>query len=171
MSRLPRPEMLHELGVPIAAGMNVQIFLPEQAQRHAAASEFVADVTPIRYRAHRDVGRRKQPLLQLDIRPAKHILVPQPGCAEPLQIIAHGTARQPAGTGNLPLAETELIPQTKNFSDPPHVRPRSGHPDPPWPVPSGDQYRCRTQVRTPAPPLLRLGEFTETAGQLNPSNL
>ena len=63
---LPGTKVPQELGVLIAVVLSVQIFLPQQLQRHAAAAQLPLDDLPVGQWTIRvsPLARRKQPLLQ-----------------------------------------------------------------------------------------------------------
>ena len=126
---LPLPEMMTELGQPVAGRMLDQILQPQQFERHPAAPQFFVHGRP--------VGRRtpgvavplngKQGPFQGVVAQALGFLPGDARLGRPGQVFADRRATDPGGDRDLPLIGIELELQTQNFSYPPHVRPRPRH--------------------------------------------
>ena len=157
---LPSVKTAAELGVAIAARVAVQILAPKQAQRHPAAAQLLLDFLPIRQRAIRIavIAGYEQTAIELLLAQLLRRFPAQPGRRGPVEIFLGRRARHLGTPRHRRVAQPERMLQPKNFLDPPHRRPRSGHVRAPdkrrddSPRLLAAQQRCRGRSRVPKTP-------------------
>ena len=176
---LPGMEMRAELGVAVALRMPAQIFQPQQAQCHAAATQLLLDRLPIRQRTipMARVNGREQASVKLLLAQLRHGLPVQPDRRGAVEIFLHGRARDPHAARHRCIAQPQPLFEPKHFLDPPHRHLRSWHlPAPPkrgdgsrhylplssearadqgcrkrrYQVPDWSEIRCRFPPKSPA---------------------
>ena len=131
---LPDMEMRAELGVAVAFRMSVQIFQPQQPQRHAAPAQLLLDRFPIRQRTTRMacVGGREQAMIEVLLAQLRRGLPVQASRRGAVEIFLHGRARDPNAARYRRIAQPQPPFEPKHLLDPPHRHPRSWHlPAPP----------------------------------------
>ena len=89
--------MTQELGVLVAVCLPILILLPQQTQRHPAATQLLLDRLPIRQRACplAQLARRKQLLVQCAVVERQQRFVAPAGGGDPAQIVLYRRPRPP----------------------------------------------------------------------------
>ncbi len=120
----PRDVEVAEPAVAVAVRMLGAVFLPEQQQRHAAATQLGMNVVPVRHRPRRrrhvEAGRREQPPLQLGVVDLGRHRPGDPDHRRPPQILADRRVPDPDRARDRPHARAARILQPQNLSNFPH---------------------------------------------------
>jgi hypothetical protein len=110
--------------------MKAPVFLPQQRQRHAAATQLGMDMPPFRQRLRswRVVSRRREQLAFQ--RRVVELFGHRPGDADhggAANVFTDRSAADPDRSSDDPLARPTGVPQAQNFSNLPHRQSLGGH--------------------------------------------
>ena len=124
----PSSVELAELGVAVAARMDLKVLLPEQLQRDAVALQFPVDVCAVRpdpvahqHRAGEQLSIERRIVQFGRQRPAEPLL------RRPLQIQRDRAHADGAGLGYRPVGQPPLVLEPKNLTNLPHRQPPCRH--------------------------------------------
>ena len=131
----------------VPVGLPVVILLPQQQQRHAAATRLALNRLPVRQRPRRValLARRKQAAIELLIAQRAQLLRVQPAGGDALHVVLHRRPGQPHTAGDLAVIQPHLVFQPQHFLDPAHQCPSPRHP--PLPAKGSDVTRDYSPAR------------------------